>query len=63
MKKIILSFIFMFLLTGCWNYKELNNYCIVTGISIDKDNGTNDYEVSLLISNSAQPSSASHTVI
>lgn len=54
MKKIICSFIFIFLLTGCWNYKELNNYCIVTGIAIDKDDSTNNYEVSLLISNSAQ---------
>lgn len=51
MRKIIISLVLILLLTGCWNYKELNNYCIVTGIAIDKaDNGK--YEVSFLISNS-----------
>ena len=46
MKKII---IICLMLTGCFNYKELNNYAIVTGLSIDKsDNG---YEVSALITN------------
>ena len=49
MKKIIISIIFLFSLTGCWNYHELNNYSIVTGIAIDK--AENGYEVSVLISN------------
>ena len=49
MKKIIFSFIVVLLTSGCWNYKELNEYSIVTGIAIDKsDNG---YKVSVLISN------------
>ena len=48
MKKIIIIIICL-MLTGCFNYKELNNYAIVTGLSIDKsDNG---YEVSALITN------------
>ncbi len=48
MKKIIII-ITCLMLTGCFNYKELNNYAIVTGLSIDKsDNG---YEVSALITN------------
>lgn len=48
MKKIIII-ITCLMLTGCFNYKELNNYAIVTGLSIDEsDNG---YEVSALITN------------
>lgn len=48
MKKIIILIICI-LLTGCYNYQELNNYAIVTGMAIDlKDN---KYEVSLLIAN------------
>lgn len=49
MKKIIIGFILMFLLTGCWNYKELDDYSIVTGIAVDKNK--NGYEVSVLIAN------------
>ena len=35
MKKIIII-ISTILLTGCWNYNELNNIAIATGIAIDK---------------------------
>ena len=49
MKKIILMFTIVLLLSGCWNYRELNEYAIVTGMAIDYDQ--NEYEVSLLISN------------
>lgn len=49
MKKILLILFFMFLLTGCWNYQELNDYAIVTGMAIDYED--NEYEVSLLIAN------------
>lgn len=56
MKKLILISL-MFLLSGCYNYKELNNYAIATGMAIDY---TNDkYEVSLLIANSPQSTSES----
>ena len=49
MKKILISLILLICLTGCWNYHELNNYSIVTGVAIDKsDTG---YEVSVLIAN------------
>ena len=51
MKKIVISLLFL-LLTGCWNYKELNNYSIVTGIAIDKLQ--EEYEVSVLIANTPQ---------
>lgn len=48
MKKILIIPLIL-LLTGCWNYYELNNLAICTGIAIDK---TEDkYEVTYLISN------------
>ena len=56
MKKIIISLILLFCLTGCWNYKELNDYSIISGIAIDKSD--DEYEVSILISNSSKTSSS-----
>lgn len=53
MKKITFSSLIVFILlctTGCWNYKELNDYSIVSGVSIDKKD--DKYEVSVLIANS-----------
>lgn len=35
MKKIILLFIILFTITGCYDYQELNDRAIVSGISID----------------------------
>lgn len=40
--------------SGCFNYNELNNYAIATGMAIDISN--NEYEVSVLISNSPKSS-------
>ena len=57
MKKVILSLIILFCLSGCWNYKELNDYSIVSGVSIDKEG--DEYELSVLISNSPKNSSDS----
>lgn len=54
MKKIIVSLFILFCLSGCWNYKELNEYSIVTGIAIDKKD--DKYEVSVLISNAPKSS-------
>lgn len=54
MKKFILILTFLFLLGGCYDYKELNDYSIVTGISIDKIE--DKYEISVLISNSSKSS-------
>lgn len=48
--KFILSFLTIFLLTGCWNYRELNQLAITTGIAVDKTE-TGKYEVSVLVSN------------
>lgn len=55
MKKVILSLIVLFCLTGCWNYNELNDYSIVSGVAIDKVD--NEYEASILISNSPKSNS------
>ncbi len=54
MKKIIISLMILLTLSGCWNYKELNDYSIVTGIAIDKKD--DKYEVSVLISNAPKSS-------
>lgn len=49
MKKLITVCFVFFITTGCWNYKELNDYALVTGMAIDYQN--EQYEVSLLIAN------------
>jgi len=56
MKKIILSLTLLFCLTGCWNYNELNDYSIVSGVAIDKEG--DKYEASVLISNSPKSNSS-----
>ncbi len=48
MKKILIFCLFL-LLTGCWNYQELNEYAIVTGMAVDIKDGK--YQVSFLIAN------------
>lgn len=54
MKKLILILI-IFTLTGCWNYRELNQLAIATGFAIDiKDD---EFEVTILISNSQKENS------
>ena len=58
MKKIILSMSLIIMLSGCWNYNELNNYSIATGMAIDyKDD---KYIVSFLISNGKRELSSSN---
>ncbi len=48
--KIILLFICLLMVTGCGNYRELNDLAIVTSIAIDKSG--DEYELSFLIANS-----------
>ncbi|MBE6149760.1 MAG: Ger(x)C family spore germination protein [Firmicutes bacterium] len=55
MKKLMLLLI-LFLLTGCWNYQELNSLAIATGFAIDIVDS--EYEVTVLISNSQKESSS-----
>ena len=52
MKKIIISLICIFLLSGCFNYNELNDYAIVEAITIDYDN--QKYSISMLIANNSK---------
>lgn len=57
MKKLIILSLFLFGVCGCWNYKELDDYSIITGIAIDKLE--EEYEVSVLISNASKSSGES----
>lgn len=58
MNKKILILIILFLMTGCWNYQELNSLAITTAMAIDlTDEG--EYEVSLLIANSRKAQTSS----
>lgn len=67
MKKILCLLILIMCTSGCWNYKELDDYSIVTGIAIDKSE--EEFELSVLISNtkksgdSSSDSSASQSVV
>ena len=55
MKKLFLVIIILSL-TGCWNYRELNELALTTGIALDK---TEDgYLMTILISNSKKSSSS-----
>ena len=50
--KILILIITLFSLSGCFNYKEINEYAIVSGISIDqKENDPSKYEVGIQIMN------------
>ena len=50
MKKILIIISVILLTSGCYNYQELNDYAIATGMAIDYED--EQYEVSMLISNS-----------
>lgn len=61
MKKILIIYVLLFYLTGCWNYRELNDYAIVTGMAIDY--ADNKYEVSLLFSSSKKTDKDQDSII
>lgn len=68
MKKIIkiISFIFILsLLSGCYNYKEINDYAIVSGISIDKNEkeSVNKYDVGIQIMNAKKDDESDSSTI
>lgn len=48
-KKLVIILILPFILTGCWNYSELNEIAITTGIAIDWED--DKYKISALVSN------------
>lgn len=47
--KIVIALFCCFFLTGCWNYRELSELSISTGMSIDKDG--EEYKIGMLVSN------------
>ena len=57
MKKILIFCLLIFGVCGCWNYKELDDYSIITGIAIDKSD--DEYEATVLISNASKSSGES----
>lgn len=57
MKKILILIPLIFLLTGCYNYRELNDLAIVSGISIEKNN--KEYTVTAEIINPKKQQDAS----
>ena len=64
MKKIIILILSIFLLTGCYNYKELNDAAIVSAIAIDKcDDNINHLSVSVQIMNAKKDEESSQSEI
>lgn len=59
MKKIFLI-LSILLLSGCWNYRELNNLAITTGIAVDK--AEEGIEITVMVANSQKNSSGSSEV-
>lgn len=67
MKKIFKFFIILFSLfslSGCFNYKEINDYAIVSGISIDiKEDDPTKYEVGIQIMNAKKDEESQNSLI
>ena len=67
MKKIFKTFILvivLFSLSGCFNYKEINEYAIVSGISIDQSkDDPNKYEVGIQIMNAKKDEESDNSLI
>ena len=61
--KIIIILLFIFCLSGCYNYEEINNYAIVSGISIDQNKEDNSkYDVGIQIMNAKKDEEADNSV-
>ncbi len=67
MKKIIKICIFLLLifsLCGCYNYEEINNYAIVSGISIDQnEKDKTKYDVGIQIMNAKKDEESDNSLI
>ncbi len=62
--KILVLLITLFSLSGCFNYKEINEYAIVSGISIDeKDDDPSKYEVGIQIMNAKKEEESDNSLI
>ena len=60
MKKIIISFITIIFLSGCFNYNELNDYAVVEAVSIDYNKSR--YTINMLIANNSKNEEKKSTV-
>lgn len=55
--KILIVLLLPLFMSGCWDYNELNNMAVITGMSIDKSD--DKFEISVLIANSKKTESSS----
>lgn len=44
---IMLAFFNIFILSGCWNYREIDRLAIIGGLAIDKDDIENKYKITV----------------
>lgn len=63
--KITIFIIILFTLSGCFNYKEINDYAIVSGISIDenKEKSVDKYKVGIQIMNAKKDEESDSSLI
>lgn len=62
--KTLILLITLFSLSGCFNYKEINEYAIVSGISIDKkEDDPSKYEVGIQIMNAKKDEESDNSLI
>ena len=62
--KILTLIIFIVCLSGCFNYKEINDYAIVSGVSIDIDKKNEDkYKVGVQIMNAKKDKESDNSLI
>lgn len=62
MKRLIIILIFIFLTTGCWNYRELNEMAIVGSFGIDYNEKNEMFVVSAQIFNAKKTSTGGPSV-
>lgn len=63
MKRLFISIIIILLFSGCQNYEEINNYAIVSGISIDKAENNDLYKVGIQIMNAKKDEESNNSLI
>ena len=62
--KIVILLVTSLTLAGCFNYKEINDYAIVSGISIDIDKkNKNNYDVGVQIMNAKKDKESDNSLI
>lgn len=62
--KVLIVLISLFSLSGCFNYKEINEYAIVSGISIDiNEDDPSKYDVGIQIMNAKKEEESENSLI